>query len=589
VTKNVQRRLAAILVADVVGYSRLMGADEAGTLATLKAHREALFDPIIAEHQGRLVKLMGDGALVEFPSVVGAVACAVAIQRGMAARNAGVPDDRRIEFRIGVNTGDVIIDGDDIYGDGVNVAARIQEVAVPGGVALSEVAHRQIEGKIEVDFEDTGERVLKNIAKPVQVFLWTGGAVPPAAGPASAKAALQLPDKPSIAVLPFDNMSHDPDQGFFADGIAEDIITELSKFRSLFVIARNSSFSFRGQAIEVRELSKRLGVRYIVEGSVRRAGNRVRVSAQLIDAVADAHLWAERYDRDLDDIFAVQDEVTLAIVTAIEPTLASAERGRARRKPTESLGAWESYQRGLWHAYRFTAAENTEAQSHFRRAIAGDPNFAPGHAGLAYALFLSVMLGFGGDAGASVAEASEAAHRAITLDPEDAFGQATVGRVYQMKGEHEAAVSAYEKALSLNPNYASAHYGLGWTLIYSGRPEAGLPAVDEAIRLSPRDPMLWGFLTLKGLAFVAMDRHQEALTWIRKALRQSNVGVRTHVFEVIALAHLGRIEEAKQALQRVYTVKPDFDMDFVRATAKMMHPSSAKHYIEGLRKAGLLE
>ncbi len=285
-----ERRLAAIFAADVVGYSRLMGADEAGTLARLKAHRAELMDPAIEAHNGRIVKLMGDGALVEFGSVVAAVECAVAIQQGVAERNSGVPDDRRIEFRIGINLGDVIVEGDDIYGDGVNVAARIQEVAVPGGVALSDVAHQQVEGKIEAVFDDAGERVLKNIARPVRVYLWTGGAVPSATGAASTEAALPLPDKPSIAVLPFDNMSLDPDQGFFADGIAEDIITELSNFRSLFVIARNSSFSFRGQAIDVKELSEKLGVRYIVEGSVRRAGNRVRVNAQLIDAVTGAHL-----------------------------------------------------------------------------------------------------------------------------------------------------------------------------------------------------------------------------------------------------------------------------------------------------------
>ena len=583
-----ERRLAAILVADVVGYSRLMELDEAGTLAALKAHRTEFIDPNIAEHRGRTVKLMGDGALVEFPSAMAAVECAVAIQCGMVERNAGVPEDEHIEFRIGINLGDVIIDGDDIYGDGVNVAARLEGLAEPGGICLSAKIHDEVKSRLELKYKDLGLKEVKNMRQPIHVFRIVTDIDTALEAPTVGE-SLVLPNKPSIAVLPFDNMSLDPDQGFFADGIAEDIITELSKFRSLFVIARNSSFSFRGQAIDVKELSERLGVRYIVEGSVRRAGNRVRITAQLIDAVADAHLWAERYDRDLNDIFAVQDEVTLAIVTAIEPTLGSAERERAHRKPTESLGAWESYQRGLWHAYRFTAAENAEAQSHFRRAIARDPDFAPGHAGLAYALFLSVMLGFGGDTESSVAEASEAAHRAIMLDPEDAFGQATLGRVHQMKGEHEAAISAYEKALTLSPNFASAHYGLGWTLIYSGRPEEGLPVVDEAIRLSPRDPMLWGFLTLKGLAFVAMDRHEEALKWIRKALRQSNAGVRTHVFEVIALAHLDRIEEAKQALQRVYTIKSDFDMDFVRATAKMMHPSSAKHYIDGLRKAGLLE
>ena len=322
---GVERRLAAVLSADVVGYSRLMGEDEAGTLAVLKAHRAECVDPEIAAYQGRIVKLMGDGALVEFPSAVAAVECAVAVQRGMAERNAEVPEDRRIAFRIGINLGDVIIDGDDIYGDGVNVAARLQELADPGGVCVSANIHEQVEGKLDVAFDDRGEQTVKNIARPVRVYGVTDGE----AGTPIGQPALPLPDKPSIAVLPFVNMSGDAEQEYFSDGITEDIITELARFRSLFVIARNSSFSFKGQAIEAKEIARRLGVRYLVEGSVRRAGNRVRITAQLIDAAHDTHLWAERYDRELEDIFAVQDEVTQAIVTAIEPELASAERARA--------------------------------------------------------------------------------------------------------------------------------------------------------------------------------------------------------------------------------------------------------------------
>jgi adenylate cyclase len=349
-----ERRLAAILVADVVGYSRLVRADEEGTIEALKVIRSDLIDPKIAEHNGRIVKLMGDGMLAEFPSVVDAVRAAAEIQQAAAERNANRPADKRIEFRVGVNLGDVVIDGDDIHGDGVNVAARLEALAEPGGLCISSAVYEQVRDRIGLPFQDMGEQEFKNIDRPVRVWrLAVTSEQPPSKDTVEAE-PLPLPDKPSIAVLPFENMSHDPDQGFFADGIAEDIITELSKFRSLFVIARNSSFSFRGQAIDVKELSEKLGVRYIVEGSVRRAGNRVRITAQLIDAVADAHLWAERYDRDLNDIFAVQDEVTLAIVTAIEPTLGSAERERAHRKPTESLGAWESYQRGLWHAYRRT-------------------------------------------------------------------------------------------------------------------------------------------------------------------------------------------------------------------------------------------
>ncbi len=580
---SVQRRLAAILSADVAGYSRLMGEDEAGTLAALKAHRAECVDPAIAARGGRIVKLMGDGALVEFPSVVDAVECAVAVQQGMAERNAGVPEGTRIDFRIGINLGDIIIDEGDIYGDGVNVAARIQEVAAPGGVALSDIAHDQVEGKIEAEFADSGEHTLKNIAKPVRVFRWAEGVD----APTSDTAPLALPDKPSLAVLPFVNMSPDADQEFFSDGISEDIITALSKFRSLFVIARNSAFSFKGQSIEVKEIGRKLGVRYVVEGSVRRAGNRVRVTAQLIDAIADTHLWAESYDRDLDDIFAVQDEVTHAIVTAIEPTLGSAERDRAHRKPTESLDAWEGYQRGLWNIYRFAAQENTEAQSFFRRAIELDPNFAPAHAGLAYAIYLSVLLGFGADPASAPGEARAAAQRALTLDGDDAVAHAVVGRVHMMIGEHDAAIAACETAVALNPNLAMAHFGLGAALTYSGRYEEGIVEADEAIRLSPRDPMLWAFLNIKAAANLATERYEEGLELARAAQRQPNAGIWAYVHEVVALVHLDRIGEARQALERVRAIKPDFDLNFVVSTHQQMRYVGFEFYRDGLMKAGL--
>ena len=448
-----ERRLAAIMSADVAGYSRLMGKDEAGTLAALKALRREVFAPQVAAHNGRIVKLMGDGALVEFPSIVQAVDCAVAVQRALAGRNAGPA----IKLRIGINLGDIIIEGTDIDGDGVNVAARIQEVAEPGGIALSGSTYDQVTGKVEAIFADGGEHELKNITKPVRVWHWSDDVV---AGTSIAE-PLPLPDKPSIAVLPFDNMSGDPEQEYFSDGITEDIITELSRFRSLFVIARNSSFHYKGQSLKVQDIGRDLGVQYIVEGSVRKAGNRVRITAQLVAAESGNHLWAERYDRDLDDIFAVQDEVTHAIVTAIEPTLGSAERDRAHRKPTGSLDAWESYQRGLWNLYRYAAQENTEAQSFFRRAIELDPNFAPAHAGLAHAIYLSFFLGFRTDRAPALGEARAAAQRAVTLDGDDAVAHAIAGRVHTMLGERDAAISACETALALNPNLAMAHLVLG--------------------------------------------------------------------------------------------------------------------------------
>ncbi len=578
-----ERRLAAILAADVVGYSRLMEADEAGTLAALKAHRAEFVDPAIAARGGRIVKLMGDGALIEFPSVVDAVESAVEVQRGMVERNADAPDGRKIVFRIGINLGDIIIDGDDIYGDGVNIAARLEALAEPGGICVSGAVYEHIAGKVDHGFEDGGEQTVKNIARPIRVWTWSEGGV--AARPDAAP--LALPDKPSVAVLPFDNMSADVDQDFFADGISEDIITELSKFRSLFVIARNSSFSFRGQSLDIKEIGHKLGVRYIVEGSVRRAGNRVRVTAQLIDASSDNHLWAERYDRDLEDIFAVQDEVTHAVVTAIAPTLSSAERERARRKPAESLDAWETYQRGMWHVYRNAAEDNVEAQSCFRRAIELDPNFAPAHAALAYALFLAVLHAFGGEPQTLLAAAAAAAERAIVIDPDDPFGYDMSTRPYMMNGDYDGSIASSRKALALNPNLASAHFSLGWALAYSGRPEEGIQEEDEAIRLSPRDPMLWAFLLIKCQAYLFMERDDVALTHVREALREPNAGLWAHVSEAVALAHLDRLDEARQAVDRIKAIKPDFDLSFVKDTVALTRAVGAGRYIEGLRKAGV--
>ena len=573
--------------ADVVGYSRLMAGNEAGTFAQLKTHRREVIEPKAAEHHGRVVKLTGDGTLMEFASVVDAVNFAVEVQQAMVKRNAGVPEDLQIRYRVGINLGEIIVEGEDIYGDGVNIAARLEGLAEPGGIFISGKVYEEVRNKLSIAFEDLGEQEVKNIPEPVRVYRWTDAAADPMPGSAAAEGALPLPDKPSIAVLPFVNMSGDPEQEYFSDGITEDIITELSRFRSLFVIARNSAFSFKGQSIEVKEIGRKLGVRYVVEGSVRRAGNRVRVTAQLIDAIADTHLWAEHYDRDLDDIFAVQDEVTHAIVTAIEPTLGSAERDRAHRKPTENLDAWESYQRGLWNLYRFAVQENTEAQSFFRRAIELDPNFAPAHAGLAYAIYLSFMLGFRADRVPALDEARAAARRALTLDGDDALAHAMVGRVHLMVGEHDAAISACETAVSLNPNLAMSHYSLGAALIYDGRFEEGFAAVDEAIRLSPRDPMLWFFLTVKASGSIAMGRYEACLDLARAAQRQSNAAVWAYLCEVVALVQLDRMEEAKQALEHVRAIKPDFDPNFVASTLQQARAVGHELYFDALKKLGL--
>ena len=364
-----ERRLAAILAADVAGYTALMGADEAGTLGRLTDLRREFLEPLIADHHGRIVKLMGDGLLVEFTSVVDAVLCALAWQKGVDDR------DKGLQFRIGVNLGDVIVEGDDIHGDGVNIAARLEGLAEPGGTCLSGDAFRQVRGKVEAQFEDLGERDLKNVAEPVRVYR-IAGEQPSTIATSPTTKLPSLPDKPSIAVLPFVNMSEDPEQEIFSDGITEDIITELSRFRSLFVIARNSSFSYKGQSPKVQDVGRELGVKYVVEGSVRKAGNRVRITAQVVDATSGNHLWAERYDREPADIFALQDEITQTIVGAVEPELSAAEREQAVRTPPESLDAWETYQRGLWYLWGLTKDGLAEAQHLLRRAQELDPGFA---------------------------------------------------------------------------------------------------------------------------------------------------------------------------------------------------------------------
>ncbi len=584
-----ERRLITILAADVAGYSRLMAADESGTFARLKAHRKELLEPKTAEYHGRVVKLTGDGVLMEFGSVVDAVLFAVDVQRAMAERDAAISEQHRIRYRIGINIGDIIVDGEDIYGDGVNVAARLEGLAEPGSVYVSRSVYNQIKGKTGLGFEDLGEKQVKNIPEPVRVYR-VDLAQPETPRPGSVAAGgqtLTLPDKPSIAVLPFDNMSSDAEQDYFADGITEDIITELSRFKSLFVIARNSTFTFKGQSLEVKEIGRRLGVRYVVEGSVRRAGKRLRITAQLIDALNDAHLWAERYDRDLEDIFAVQDEVTRAIVAAIEPHLASTERERARRKPPENLGAWECYQRGLWHVYQHTAGDSAKGQELFRRAIELEPGFAAPHAALGFSLYYEVVGGLVSDPGDRLSRALEAARAAIAADEWDAFGHEVLGRILLLHGEHEASIAAHETALELNLNDANAHYGLAFALCFTGQPEEAVRELDEAQRLSPHDPLLWGFMIIKSFALTLLRRYDEALVWAKRAQQWPNITAWAYFTEVVPLAHLGRVEEAREALAQAFTIKPDLSTGYFEQIFHFKDPAEMAHVMSGLYKAGL--
>ena len=586
--KRVERRLTAILSADVVGYGRLMGEDEEGTLAALKAHRAEFIDPTITDYHGRVVKLMGDGALVEFPSVVEAVRCAVDVQRGLAERNASAPSNRRVDFRIGVNLGDIIVEGDDIYGDGVNVAARLQELAETNGICISGDVYRQVEAKLDFAFEDLGEQHLKNIAKPVRVYRVRENETGRTAGVRLSE-PLPLPEKPSIAVLPFENMSGDPEQEYFADGVAEDIITGLSRVRWFFVIARNSSFTYKGKAVDVRRIGRELGVQYVLEGSVRRAASRVRITAQLIDATTGKHVWAERYDREIEDIFALQDEITETIVAAIEPELSAVERERARRKPPESLDAWDLYQRGLWHMYRFTKDDNAEAQHLFRRSLEIDPNFASTYAHLAYACHIAAIMDFSDDPPESLNEALEAGRQAVALDDKEAMAHAVLGRVYAMRREHDLAVEEAETAIELNQSMAQAYFGLGFALTFSGRMHEAVDQLDKATRLSPHDPNLWSFMVVRAWAHILMRQFEDAAMWSRRAIRQPNTQFWAQATLASALGHLERTEEARRVTADLFRIKPQFSLAIVEKTLPFKEATHLELYLDGLRKAGLPE
>ncbi len=585
-----ERRLAAILAADVVGYSRLMGADETGTLRRLIELREQVLAPLITEHHGRVVKLIGDGLLVEFASVVDAVTCAVAWQNGVAEREVADDKDKRLIFRIGINLGDVIVEGEDIYGDGVNMAARLEALAEPGGICISGKVYEEVKSKLPTTFEDLGKQEVKNIPEPVWVFRWTAAAAGLMPGTVAAKGVLQLPDKPSIAVLAFDNMSGDPEQEYFSDGISEDLITALSKIRWFFVIARNSTFTYKGQAIEVTQIARQLGVRYVIEGSVRKAGNRVRISAQLIDATTGRHVWAERYDRDLADIFELQDEMTQTIVGAVEPELGAAERARAARKPPETLDAWETYQRGLWHLWSFTRDHNTDAQRVLRRAQELDPGFATAYAFESYSHYLDVMLGYAEAPRESLAAALASAKKALALDDKDAVAYFALGRVYMMLGEHDASVAELETALGLNPSFAQAHHGLGFALVLSGRLEEAVGALDNAIRLSPRDPVLWGTMCFRSVACTLLHQCDAAAEWARRAVhepRAAGGGYWSYATLASALGNLGQTTKAREAVDEALRRKPDLSLTYLKTTLPTKQPGGLEPYFDGLRKAGL--
>lgn len=583
------RKLAAIVYADVAGYSRLTGEDEEGTHRRLSEHLDLISDAI-KEHQGRVVHYAGDAVLADFDTVTEALASSAFIQQELAARNHHLPDERKVQFRIGVNLGEVIVDRDDIYGDGVNVAARLEGLAEPGGICISESVCNAIGKKLELGYEFMGEQKVKNIEQPVRAYrvLLDKGTMP---GPAEI-APLTIPDKPSIAVLPFDNMSKDPEQEYFADGISEDLITALSRIRWFFVIARNSTFTYKGQAVDVTRVASELGVRYVIEGSVRRAGSRIRVSAQLIDATTGRHVWAERYDRELADIFELQDEMTQTIAGAVEPELSAAERERAVRKPPESLDAWEIYQRGLWHLWSFTKDDMKEAQRLFRQVHDSDATFATAYAYESYSHFLDVMLGFSEAPEDSLESAHEAAKRALVLDDKDPVAYFALGRVYMMRGRHDASVAELETAVELNPSFAQAHHGLGAVLVFSGRLEEAAASLESAVRLSPRDPVLWGTLCYLSLACNLLHQYEAAAEWGRKAVhepRAAGGGYWSYAVLASALGNLGQTSDAREAVGEALQRKPDLSISYLETTLPTKYPGGLDSYFDGLRKAGLPE
>ncbi|MFO1060408.1 MAG: adenylate/guanylate cyclase domain-containing protein [Dongiaceae bacterium] len=513
--ERARRRLAAILCADVVGYSLMMGRDEARTLAALVERRRTVVQPLVERHHGRVFKVTGDGVLVEFASAVDAVQCAVALQQAMAAANAALPEDTRIVLRIGVNLGDVMVSGGDLYGDGVNLAARLEAAAGPGEVLLSAAVQDYVRNKVGFGLEDLGARTLKNIAEPVRVFRVAG--LGEGAGESAADTAL----RPSIAVLPFTNMSGEADQEYFSDGITEDIITELSRFSWLFVIARNSSFTYKGRSVEVKQVGRELGVRYLLEGSVRRAGSRVRITAQLIDAATSAHLWADRFDGGLEDIFELQDQVTARVIGAIAPRLEQAEIERAKRKPTASLDAYDYFLQAMACVHRGTKDACPEALRLLYKAIALDPGYAAAHGMAAWCYAWRKWDGLTEDAEAEAAETSRLGRRAAALGQDDAVALSAAGYALTFVGRHfEEGIALIERALALNPNLAMAWTVGGWTRVFLGDPERALQDFATAMRFNPLGPLVFRVLAGTAFAHFTAGRYDDAYDWAQRALRE---------------------------------------------------------------------
>jgi TolB-like protein/class 3 adenylate cyclase len=592
--ERVVRRLAAILAADVVGYSRLMGRDESGTLTRLKVHRTERLEPALARHGGRLVKLTGDGALIEFPSAVDALSAAIEFQQAMATANEGLPEDTAIVFRIGLHLGDLIVDGDDLYGDGVNVAARLEAEAQSGGILISGDVYNAVVGRLKAAFVDLGELSLKNIERPVRAFrVPVDGvlAVSSAAAPSdAAEAPLALPDKPSIAVLPFQNMSGDPEQEYFADGMVEDIITALSRFKSLFVIARNSSFTYKGRIVDVKQVGRELGVRYVLEGSVRKAGGKVRITGQLIDSESGAHLWADRFDGSLEDVFELQDQVTTSVVGAIAPTLDQLEIERARRKPVENLDAYDCFLRGMAYSYMLTKDAQDEALRLFYRSIELDPAFSTPYGMAARCYAFRKVQGWIADDTREEAETRRLGLRLAAIGQDDALALCSAGyALLWVCHDFDVGTAMIDQALSINQNLAAGWIARASVSLYLGQFEAALEEFGRALRLNPKDSEIYRPKTGIGAVHFLQGRNEEALEWAARALAHQQ-GWRTAILlSAAANAFLGNVEDSRKFIDRVLQLDPGMRISSLKVYLPFRRPQDIEVWTEGLRLAGLPE
>jgi len=580
VPEILHRKLTAILSADVKGYSRLMGEDETGTVRTLTAYRE-LTSNLISKHRGRIVDSPGDNLLAEFGSVVDAVQCAVQIQRELRGRNTELPESRRMEFRVGINLGDVIVEGERIYGDGVNIAARVEGLAEGGGICVSGAVYDSIENKVALEWEYLGEQAVKNIKKPVRVYRVR---MPDEEAPGDVGGDLKLLDKPSIGVLPFVNISGDPEQEYFSDGITEDLITDLSKISGLFVIARHSVFTYKGKVVRVDQVGRELGVRHVLEGSVRKAGSRVRITAQLVDTRTGGHLWAERYDRELKDIFDLQDEVTQKIVSALAVKLTKGDEDRLAGRYTDNLEAYDYALRGAEYYSRFTKEASAQAREMFQKAIQLDPDYALAYSRLGLTYLHEWTHRWSQDP-QLLERAFELAQKAIALDDTLPEAHRVLGDVYLWRKQHEEAIAELEMAIALNPNYADAIAGLGDVLNHAGNPEEAIRLVEKAMRLNPHHHV-WYFYVL-GLSYISTERYEKAVEILKRGLMRNPDFMIIHLLLAGIYAEASRMEEARVELKEVLRISPDFSLEVLKEMAPFKDQARLDRFAEALRKAGL--